>query len=336
MLRRHLAGLLLAALLPPLTAAAQQGPAAIPDSTRRLAATGAPRAALEYGRAAAAAAPGDPAAHAALAIGAMAAGDWDLAVEAADRLIALAPGVSTWQLVFGQAYLSHAREHPSLRAISRVRRGRAAVERAIALDPDNLDARYTLLLFLIQAPGVAGGSREQAAEQATEIARRDPARGLRARLELAATEKDPAPAVSELVGEALPVVAVGADSGGQLLGALLAAAGNLRDRELRETLTARLYAARPDDPVAAYHRARLWVIEGERLAEAERLLLEYLAGPERRAGAASRAGAHWRLAQLYRRQERDEHAEEQYRLAAALDPRLRAGNRLPPRMEAQI
>ena len=139
-----------------------------------------------------------------------------------------------------------------------------------------------------------------------------------------------------VVADALPLLAAVPDTGTALLGAFLGAVGSLDDEALREELTAAIYAARPDHPIAAYHRARLWVIEGERLAEAERLLLGYLSGPERRGGAASRAGAHWRLAQLYERQDRDARAEEQYRLAATLDPRLRPGSRLPARVESQI
>ncbi|MGI9041395.1 MAG: hypothetical protein ACR2HK_09950 [Gemmatimonadales bacterium] len=121
-----------------------------------------------------------------------------------------------------------------------------------------------------------------------------------------------------------------------LIGAFLVAAGGLRNEDLRESLTAQVYAAYPDHPVAAYHRARLWVIEGERLQEAERLLLGYLSGPERRGGAASRAGAHWRLGQLYERQDREARATEQYRLAASLDPRLKPGRRSPGRLESEL
>src|SRR5687767_7058173 len=84
-------------------ARAQQGPPV--DSVRRLAAAGRASAALALGRATATAHPCDPAAHAAAAIGAMAAGELDEAVGAADRMLVLAPEVSAWQLVYGQAYL---------------------------------------------------------------------------------------------------------------------------------------------------------------------------------------------------------------------------------------
>ncbi|HYC32335.1 MAG TPA: hypothetical protein VEB59_08620 [Gemmatimonadales bacterium] len=305
------------------------------DSVRRLAAHHRRAAAFELGAAAAAAHPSAPAAHAALAIGAMAAERFDVAIGAADRMLALAPDVSEWQLVYGQAYLSHARAEPSLGAIGRVKRGRAAVERAIELDGDNLDARYTLMQFLVQAPGIAGGSLRKAERQAREIERRDRARGLRARLEIAATTRD-ADEVERILLDALPVIARARDGAPELLGALFVAAGDLRDAGRRERLTARLYAARQRDPLAAYHRARLWIIEGDRLAEAERLLLGYLAAPERRGGAATRAGAHWRLARLYERLDRDDYAKEQYRIAASLDSRLRPGRHIPARLEAQL
>ncbi len=120
----------------------------------------------------------DPAALTARAAAAMAARDFDAAVALADSAQVAAPERSSVQTVLGQAYLSHARAYPSLGAIGKVKKGRAALMRAIALDPDNLDARATLMQFLLQAPGMVGGSRDGARVQAREIAQRDPERGL--------------------------------------------------------------------------------------------------------------------------------------------------------------
>ena len=317
--------------------AAQDRPRSGPntaDSVRGLVDQGRRSEALDLARRAVRDRPAEPPARAALAIAAMAVEDWDLAVESADRLLERGRDLSAWQLVYGQAYLSHARASPSLGAISKVKKGRAAVERAIALDPDNLDARLTLLQFLVQAPKIAGGSREEARRQAQEIARRDPARGLLAWLEVAATDEDPEE-LRPLYAGAVGLLRSLPDTSTEPMGSLMAVAGGLQDDELREELVDRLYTAFPSHPVAAYHRARLWIIDKERPAEAERLLLRYLSGPERRGGNASRAGAHWRLAQLYARQDRDAHAKEQYRLAAVLDPRLRS-SRIPPGLEARL
>jgi len=323
-------------LLLPAWPGALQAQRAAPDSVRLLLRAGRSAEAFAYAGEAIRSAPGDPGAYAARAVAALAVEEFDVATAAADSALALAPGVSGYQLIYGQAYLSHARADPGIAAIGKVKKGRAALERAIELDPDNLKARSTLMQFLLQAPGFAGGSRDGARRQASEIARRDRVEGLRARLEVAVAEGDK-DELRDLFSEALP--SLGADSGGggpPLIGAFLEAAAGLRNEDLRESLTAQVYAAYPDHPVAAYHRARLWVIEGERLPEAEHLLLGYLSGPERRGGTASRAGAHWRLGQLYERQDREAYASEQYRLAASLDPRLKPGRRSPGRLESEL
>ncbi len=157
--------------------------------------------------------------------------------------MALAPDRSASQLVMAQAYLSHARENPGLGAIGKVRKGRAALDRAIVLDPDNLEARTTLMQFLLQAPSIVGGSKSKARGQAQEIARRDPVRGLLARLEIAAAVGKEGELV-RVYDEAAPVLGTPADSAGTVSRAFLGAASKVKDDDLRETLTAKVQAAR--------------------------------------------------------------------------------------------
>jgi hypothetical protein len=191
------------------------------------------------------AAQADPAPLITRAARALAVEDFDAAVAIADSAAALGSQLSSVQLILGQAYLSHARAFPSLGAIGKVKRGRAAVERAIALDPDNLEARSTLMQFLLQAPGIVGGSRDGARAQAREIERRDRPRGLLARLEVATAgrKKD------EILGvytDALPLLAAAGDTSALLARSLITAADKLKDGELRRDLRARVYAAVPD------------------------------------------------------------------------------------------
>ncbi|MEP6687609.1 MAG: hypothetical protein ABJC36_04620 [Gemmatimonadales bacterium] len=173
---------------------------------------------------------------------AMAARDFDAAVDAADSAAALGSDRSAVQLVVGQAYLSHARDHPSLGAIGKVKKGRAAVERAIELDPGNLDARTTLLQFLVQAPGLVGGSREGARAQAREIERRDRRRGLLARLDVAVADGK-ADELGAVVDDAQPLFGLAAGDRA-LMAAFLEAVRRVKDKRLRNELTARLSAER--------------------------------------------------------------------------------------------
>lgn len=248
-MHRHWSAVLAAGaafVLAPIAALAAQSADLVPDSVRALADAGRPREAYERGRRAADVRPDDPAALAALAIGALAVQDFDRAVAAADSAVALAPDVSRWQLVFGQAYLSHARANPSLGALGKVKRGRAALERAIELDPDNLEARATLMQFLLQAPGFVGGSRRGATAQAMEIGRRDLRRGLLARLEVATSVGEEAEIVA-VFDEALPLLGTPADRDDALARALLDAAKAMPNKKLRQSLTQRVYAARPGE-----------------------------------------------------------------------------------------
>jgi tetratricopeptide (TPR) repeat protein len=61
--------------------------------------------------------------------------------------------------------------------------------RAVALNPDYLEAREGLMQYFAQAPWIAGGSSSKAYAQAEEIRKRDPARGLSALISLKSGEK---------------------------------------------------------------------------------------------------------------------------------------------------
>ena len=209
------------------------------DSARRLARLGHVAEALAYGEGAVRRSPSDPLAQLALATGALAAERYDRAIEAADSALALAPDLAAAQRVAGQAYLSHAREHPSLGAIRKVKSGRAALERAIVIDPGDLDARRTLMQFLLQAPAIVGGNRGQAAAQAAEIARRDSVLGLVAGIEAADADRKKRK-VAALFERALALVGTPADSTGELGPDLLRVARRLHDRGQRGKLSERI------------------------------------------------------------------------------------------------
>lgn len=51
-------------------------------------------------------------------------------------------------------------------------------ERAVELEPDNVTYRMSLMGYLANAPGIAGGDKNKARQQAKEIKKRDPVMGL--------------------------------------------------------------------------------------------------------------------------------------------------------------
>jgi tetratricopeptide (TPR) repeat protein len=70
------------------------------------------------------------------------------------------------------------------------RKSLAAYDRAVALDPDDLDARAGRLNYYWHAPGIAGGSMDKARAEAEVIRKRDPVRGAQALADLNVAEKE--------------------------------------------------------------------------------------------------------------------------------------------------
>lgn len=105
------------------------------------------------------------------------AGKSESAVASAERAVKLAPKNAQSQYWLGNAYGSRIGEVGMVSKMSMAPKLREAFETTLVLDPNNLDARESLLQFYLQAPAIAGGGKDKALAQAGEIAKRDAARG---------------------------------------------------------------------------------------------------------------------------------------------------------------
>jgi tetratricopeptide (TPR) repeat protein len=290
------------------------------DSVRSL--TGADRddAAMAYAEAAVRARPGDADALCAMAVAqGFAADDWEAAVEAAERCVDIEDDIAEYQFILGESLMELAGVKGGLGALGPARKGKAAVERAISLDPDHLRARLQLFYYLEQAPGIAGGSKRKAKKQAEEIYERDRIMGLYARYRLRAEDAKEEERV-EFFDEALPLAGAPADSSGYAMYVCTATAASVDTDVTAERLVSRLYDAHPDDVRARYFRGRLWAMQGRYLEEAEAIFVDYIARDELPPFAPSVAGAHWRLGLVYEKQGRKPEALEQYRAASEFLP----------------
>ncbi len=274
--------------------------------------------ALAYSRSAVEVRPEDGASHCALAVAAIyGEEDLDLAMESAERCVELAPRVAEHQYVLGDACLSKLGSERGLSGLSLAKRGKAALEKALRLDPDHVEARMMYLEYHMEAPRIAGGSKKEARRQVEEISRRDPARGAWAQL-LVLGDKAKDKDLEGVFETGLPLAASDQDPKGYAMRAVMRAANEVESDALREKLVGALYTTRPDDPRARYTRARLWALQGRNLEQAEDIFLEYLALSEYPPESPSKAGAYWRLGQVYEKQDRVEDALRVYRKAVEL------------------
>jgi tetratricopeptide (TPR) repeat protein len=103
-----------------------------------------------------------------------------------EKAVKLEPGNATYLADFGGTSLQLANRNRSYGAATR---GRDAMEKAIQLAPDNLDAREGLMQFYERAPWPLGSSAKAAA-QLEEIRRRDPDRATALSVTAKANAKD--------------------------------------------------------------------------------------------------------------------------------------------------
>jgi len=191
------------------------------DSVRALLDADKEGAALAFARSAVQGSPEQADSHCALALAQIRADEHEESVESSERCVKLDSGVSDYYYILGDAYMELAGAKGGLGALTPAKKGKAAVEKAIKLDPDNVQARLQLYFYHLQAPTIAGGSKKEARRQAEEIGKRNPAMGVWARYRLRA-EKAKDDERAEFFEEALALCGP-ADSMGY---AMVTATGN--------------------------------------------------------------------------------------------------------------
>jgi tetratricopeptide (TPR) repeat protein len=102
--------------------------------------------------------------------------DWDRAEAACKKAVALDPANSFYHLWLGRVYGEKADRANFLSASGLAVKVREEFERAVQLNPTDLDARVDLAEFYILAPSIMGGGEQKAQALAQSIAATSPSR----------------------------------------------------------------------------------------------------------------------------------------------------------------
>lgn len=227
----------------------------------------------------------------------------------------LDPRSSEYQLWVARAIGVQAQRANVIRQPFLARRTKAAVDRAIALDANNIDAREMRWRFYVLAPGFMGGGEDHAREEAAEILRRNRYRGQFVALQMAGRAKDDA-AVERLMKL---LVAEYPDS----LQPVNVYSSWLADRERAPEAFAIVDAfqhRRPGDPVALYQVGRIAAVTGQQLDRGEEALRKYLAlAPPPANNVPTLSIAHLRLGNIHEKRGHRDAARAEYALAIRLD-----------------
>ena len=238
----------------------------------------------------------------------------DRAAEYFETATRLEPKSSTYFLWLGRAYGRAAQEANVLRQPGLAKKTKSAWERAIELDPDNLDARADLIQYYVQAPGFLGGSTAKAHDQAEEIRKRNALRGY---LEIGGLyEREKKLADAEKAYLAAAKEKSDRHVGAYRLGVFYQNTGAFEKAfELFESMI----AANPTEFGALFQIGTTGAMSGQRLDRSAEALEAYLQTTPGR-NDPSLAAAHWRLGMVHEKRQNRQQAKAEYETALRLDP----------------
>jgi Tfp pilus assembly protein PilF len=196
------------------------------------------------------------------------------------------------------------------------RRLKSELERAVALDPNLVDAHEGLRQYYTEAPGIVGGSIDRAKEQAEIIAKLNPLRGHLARASIARHEGD----IALVETEYKAAVAQAPDS-------LFAAysLGSFYENQKRWADAAavydRLIAQRAAELTPHFFYGRVAALSGENLERGEREMRYWIVNAPTDAPMLSRSAAHVRLGTILEHQGKRDAARAQFDTALSINPK---------------
>jgi tetratricopeptide (TPR) repeat protein len=188
------------------------------------------------------------------------------------------------------------------------------LQKAVELDPANVEARVSLAGYYLNAPSIAGGSKKKARQQAEEIVKYDEVRGngILAGVLIKDEKYDEAIATLEKCIEAQP----------QNIDYRYRLAMAYQEMERYDETFAEFEEVLDIDPTAAgalYQMGRTAVFSATNLDRGIECLQRYLT-LEVPPGYPGHDAVHWRMGMLYEHMGNAERAKEEFETAVRLNP----------------
>ena len=237
-------------------------------------------------------------------------GDAKTAVAQMEAILDQRPDDPNARYWLARAELAQIGDSVAMGKLVKARSAKKNLERVLEIDPNHLAARESLARYLIEAPGIAGGSLRKARVQADKLRDLNKAAGYRVDAAIARYEKDYGAAV-DLQREALR--AAGWDWSTQY--ALIVEAVHHQTANAEEALdeamhNVRRHAEDPQEflPLIDYQRGKLAAVSGRALQKGRDALQRYLQH-DPVDDAPDLVWAEFRLAQVERQMSRTDAAE---------------------------
>jgi Tfp pilus assembly protein PilF len=198
-------------------------------------------------------------------------GDYKKATDQLEKALAADPQNSDFALWLGRAYGRRAETSSPFLAPPNAIKARQYFEKAVQLNPRNMEALSDLLEYYLEAPGFMGGGLDKAGATADRMAAIDPIEGHWAHARVAEKRKE--------YGAAEEHLQRAAQMAPQQIGRLLDLARFLAKQGRYQESEQHLREAEkmaPNSPKVMYARASIYIREGRNLDTARDLLRRYL------------------------------------------------------------
>jgi tetratricopeptide (TPR) repeat protein len=242
----------------------------------------------------------------------------DAAVSSGEKAVAINPKNSDYHRWLGEAYGAKADRSSMFSAYALARKTQKEFEAGVQLDEKNFDVAQDLVEYDCTAPGVVGGGEDKAQPIIQKLNSLDAAEGHYAAGNCRAVKKDYATADAEFQ-KALDAKLKSVDRVYEI-------ADYFAQRGQGEKVLAATDAGQalaPQDVRVNYFRAVGWIVEKEKLPDAQKLMKQYLQDAPKRPGAPKPAQAHYWLGRAFEADKNGSGARSEYEAAVKLDGKFK-------------
>ncbi len=257
-------------------------------------------------------------------------GERERAIASGEAAVSIDPKSSVYHEWLGRVYGDKAEHCGWLCALKFAKKSRSEFETAVQLDERNFAAMQALIEYDCSAPGIAGGGDDKAAKEIEKIASLDAAQGHYAKGNCRRQKKNFTEADAEFtkaLQSNLKSVDMVYDIGDYAM-----------KQDQAERLAAVVEAGEkldPNDPRGPFFVAVMRILRGEKLAEAESAIHEYLNKAPRRNNYPWPSMAHYWLGRVAERQNARDVAISEYETGLKLEPKNRYLNEALKRIKKQ-
>lgn len=236
--------------------------------------------------------------------------NWDAGITECQKAVALDPGNSRYHLWLGRVYGQKADHSSFWTAAGLAKKVRSEFETAVHLDPRDVEARSDLGEYYLEAPGVMGGGKDKAENEAQQVSALDPSQSHIMLARIAEKKGDLATAESEYRA----ATQANGSKPGTWLGLAEFYRRNGRYDQMQDAI--QHVTSSPSNSFCLVRAAEILVRAKREIPLAAQLVHRYLSGKTDEDAPAFKA--HYLLGTLLEKQGNKQGAADEYRAALSL------------------